>query len=254
MPVYNPKIQYNTRSNYMEKYTGVFTNFSYGAKKQYTRKAIIKVLNLEPSELGKIIGWLVSWPENEPKLTGRIIGKHGRTGSLMVQFKHGLPGYALGDKLAISKMKLKTEITLEENKKIDHGSKIIEIEGIGPKNAEKLHLENIYTTIDLLEAGATPIKRKELAEKTNISEKLILKWVNNSDLFRIKGVGEEYADLLEEAGVDTVIELSTRNAANLHTKILEINKAKKIVRRVPSLAMVGNWIEETNTLPRKIEY
>ena len=238
----------------MEKYTGVFTNYSYGAKKQYSRKAIIRVLNLEPSETGKVVGWLASWPENEPKLTGRIIGKHGGNGSLMVQFKHGLPGHAIGEKLVISKMKPETKKPAEETKKIDRGSKIIEIEGIGPKNAEKLHLENIYTTSDLLEAGATPAKRKELAEKAKISEKLILEWVNSSDLFRLKGVGEEYADLLEEAGVDTVVELSTRNAANLHSKILEVNEAKKIVRRVPTLAMVERWVEEAKTLPRKVEY
>jgi predicted flap endonuclease-1-like 5' DNA nuclease len=130
-------------------------------------------------------------------------------------------------------------------------SKIIEIEGIGPQYSEKLNQVNIYTTSDLLEAGATPSMRKELAEKTSISHKLILRWVNISDLFRIKGVGEEYADLLEEAGVDTVVELSTRNAANLHAKILEVNKAKKLVRRPPS---IERWVKEAKTLPRKIEY
>jgi predicted flap endonuclease-1-like 5' DNA nuclease len=96
--------------------------------------------------------------------------------------------------------------------------------------------------------------RKDLAEKTSISPKLILKWVNNSDLFRVKGVGEEYADLLEKAGVDTVVELSTRDAVNLHAKILEVNEAHKIVRRVPSPEMVEGWIEEAKTLPRKVEY
>jgi len=131
---------------------------------------------------------------------------------------------------------------------------IISIEGIGKVNSKKLHAINIYHTSELLKAGATPNGRRELADKTGISEKLILKWVNLSDLFRIKGIGEEYSDLLEEAGVDTVVELSHRNAENLHAKILEVNEAKKLVRRTPSLASVERWIREAKTLPRIIEY
>ncbi len=99
-----------------------------------------------------------------------------------------------------------------------HGYKVIDIEGIGPTYAEKLNNIGIQTTSNLLESGATPAGRKELSEKTEISPKLILKWVNISDLFRIKGIGEEYSDLLEEAGVDTVVELSHRNAVNLHAQ------------------------------------
>jgi predicted flap endonuclease-1-like 5' DNA nuclease len=139
-------------------------------------------------------------------------------------------------------------------KTTERGSRIVDIEGIGPSYAEKLNSVNIYTTSDLLTAGATPLMRKELAEKTSITPKLILEWVNISDLFRIKGIGEEYSDLLEEAGVDTVVELSNRNPANLHSKILEVNEAKKLVKRTPSLSMVENWVKEAKTLPRKIEY
>jgi predicted flap endonuclease-1-like 5' DNA nuclease len=134
------------------------------------------------------------------------------------------------------------------------GIRIIEVEGIGPTYAEKLNSNNIFTTSDLLESGATPRGRKELADKTGISPNLILEWVNRCDLFRIKGVGEEYSDLLEEAGVDTVVELSRRNAANLHAKILEVNEAKKLVRRPPSLVSVERWIKESKDLPRIIEY
>jgi predicted flap endonuclease-1-like 5' DNA nuclease len=137
---------------------------------------------------------------------------------------------------------------------IDRGSKIIDIEGIGSVYAEKLNSINIYTTSDLLEAGATPLGRKELAEKTGISDKLILEWVNIADLFRIKGVGEEYSDLLEEAGVDTVVELARRVPENLHAKMLEVNEKKKLVRRPPTLNEVKQWIEEAKKLPRKIEY
>jgi predicted flap endonuclease-1-like 5' DNA nuclease len=139
-------------------------------------------------------------------------------------------------------------------KRKSRGSKIIEIEGIGPANAEKLNLNNISTTSDLLESGATPRGRKELADKTGIPPKLILEWVNLADLFRIKGIGEEYSDLLEEAGVDTVVELSRRNAVNLHAKILEVNEAKKLVRRPPSLTSIENWIREAKDLPRIVEY
>ena len=240
----------------MESFTGIFINYSRGAKKQYPKKCIIKVMNLEPKEASKVIGWRVGWPEKNPKLFGRIIGPHGKSGYLMARFNHGLPGTAIGGTLALTKMgqEPKKRAHIPTSKATERVSKIIEIEGIGPQYAEKLHQVNIYTTSDLLEAGATPSLRKELAEKTSVSPKLILEWVNISDLFRLKGVGEEYSDLLEKAGVDTVVELSTRNAANLHAKILEVNEAHKIVRRVPSQEMVEGWIEEAKTLPRKVEY
>jgi len=132
--------------------------------------------------------------------------------------------------------------------------RIGKIEGIGPTYSKKLKDEGIGTTEDLLEAGSTRQGRKELAKKTGISEKSILEWVNLADLFRIKGIGEEYSDLLEEAGVDTVVELSRRNPENLHAKITEINKKKKLVRRTPTLSQVKKWIEQAKTMPRKIEH
>ena len=238
----------------MERYAGVFINYSYGAKQQYPKKGIIKAVNLESNESGKVIGWWVGWPENNPKLFGKIMGPHGKSGYLMAHFRHGLPGNALGQKVVITNIKPISKT--HEHAKIPKPvtSKIIEIEGIGPKYAEKLHSIKIYTTSELLEAGSTPAMRKELAEKTDISPKLIHKWVNLSDLFRIKGVGEEYSDLLEVAGVDSVVELSTRNVDNLHAKLLEVNKTKKLVRSVPTLADVEAWIKEAKTLPRKVEY
>jgi len=136
----------------------------------------------------------------------------------------------------------------------DRGINIIDIEGIGPTYAQKLNSINIYTTSDLLKAGATPLGRKELAEKTGISGKLILEWVNLADLFRIKGVGEEYSDLLEEAGVDTVVELAKRVPENLHAKMLEVNEQKKLVRRPPPLSAVKEWVEQAKKLKRMIEY
>lgn len=133
-------------------------------------------------------------------------------------------------------------------------SKIEDIEGIGPTYAKKLEDAGVKTTDDLLEAGATPKGRENLEEKTGISTKLILEWVNLADLFRIKGVGEEYSDLLEEAGVDTVAELAQRNADNLYAKMCEVNEAKNLVRRTPNLDAVKQWIEEAKKLPRKVEH
>jgi predicted flap endonuclease-1-like 5' DNA nuclease len=133
-------------------------------------------------------------------------------------------------------------------------SRIIEIEGVGTAYAKKLIDAGIKTTDDLLEAGSSDVKRKALAEKTGITHTLILEWVNLSDLFRIKGVASEYSDLLEEAGVDTVAELSKRVAENLKEKIEQTNKEKKLVRRTPPLSRIKDWIEQAKKLPRKIEY
>jgi len=236
----------------MEKYIGIFVNYGRGLKRQYAKKGIIRVTDLKPSESGRVIGWMVGWPEKNPKLFGRIVGQHGKSGQLMVQFRHGLPGDALGKKVQIIKVKpVPPKPTYTEG---ERESKIIDIEGIGPNYAEKLNAQNIQTTADLLEAGKTPNSRKELAEKTGISPKLIREWVNIADLFRIKGVGEEYSDLLKEAGVETIVELSKRVPEHLHAKVVEVNEAKKLVRRVPTLAMIEGWIAEAKTLPRKIEY
>ena len=133
-------------------------------------------------------------------------------------------------------------------------AKLTTVEGIGEIYAQKLHNAGIATTGALLDKGATPQGRQTLAEEAGISDKLILEWVNHADLFRIKGVGEEYADLLEEAGVDTVPELAQRNPANLHAKLGEVNAAKKLVRRLPTAAQVTDWVEQAKALPRVITY
>ena len=132
--------------------------------------------------------------------------------------------------------------------------KLTEIEGIGASYAEKLQGAGIVSIEDLLEKGLSPKGRKEVAEKAGVSDKLLLRWVNMADLFRIKGVGEEYADLLEAAGVDTVPELGQRNSENLHKKLEEVNEAKKLVRRVPNIKEVTEWVEQAKTLPRKVTY
>ena len=94
----------------MESYTGVFINYRLGNKMQYPRKGIIKVMNLEPNKSGKVIGWWMGWPEKNPKLFGRIMGLHGRSGNLKVRFQKGLPGQAIGTKVIIAKMKSDTRI------------------------------------------------------------------------------------------------------------------------------------------------
>ncbi len=133
-------------------------------------------------------------------------------------------------------------------------TKIMDIEGIGPVYAEKLQGVGVNSVEKLHEMGATPKGREEIAEKSGIDKGLILEWVNHADLYRIKGVAEEYSDLLEEAGVDTVVELSKRKPENLHAKILEVNEAKKLVRRPPSLTMVQNWVAQAKDLPRGVFY
>ncbi len=132
--------------------------------------------------------------------------------------------------------------------------KIEDIEGIGPVYAKKLTEAGITSVDQLLKVGAGPKGREELAEKAGIDRKLILEWVNHADLYRIKGVGQEYSDLLEEAGVDTVVELATRKPENLHAKILEVNTAKKLVRRPPSAKMVADWVSQAKELPRVVTH
>ncbi len=132
--------------------------------------------------------------------------------------------------------------------------KLVEIEGIGPVNAEKLTTAGVASVAALLEAGSTPKGRKELAAKADVSEKLILEWVNHADLFRIKGVGSEYADLLEAAGVDTVVELAGRKPENLIQKMSEVNAAKKLVRQLPTEKQVADWVDQAKALPRVINY
>jgi len=106
------------------------------------------------------------------------------------------------------------------------------IEGIGPTFDGKLEKAGVPNQKELLTRGATPAGRQEIAKAAGIKETLVLKWVNRADLARIKGVGEEYADLLEAAGVDTVPELAQRKPANLCTKLTEVNAAKKLPRAV----------------------
>jgi len=133
-------------------------------------------------------------------------------------------------------------------------AKLSIIEGIGEAYKTKLNEVGIKSIEDLLEKGITKSSREEIAEKSGISEKLVLRWLNHADLMRIKGIGGEFSEILEAAGVDTVPELARRNAVNLVAKIKEVNENNKLVRRVPTVNMVESWINQAKDLPRVIEY
>lgn len=133
-------------------------------------------------------------------------------------------------------------------------TKLIDIEGVGPAYAAKLQKAGVRSADSLLARGGTPAGRKDIAAKSGVSDAQILEWVNHVDLFRIKGVGSEYADLLEAGGVDTVVELAQRNPEQLLPKLLTVNQAKKLVRRPPGMAQVKSWIQQAKKLPRKVSY
>ncbi len=128
------------------------------------------------------------------------------------------------------------------------------IEGIGDVFGRKWRVVNVTKAVDLLVFGATRKGRAALAKKSGFSESQILTWANQVDLYRIKGVAQEYADLLEQSGVDTVVELAGRKPENLQKRMVEINEQKKLVRRTPTLSEVESWVEQARTLPRVMHY
>lgn len=133
-------------------------------------------------------------------------------------------------------------------------TKLNEIEGVGEAYAHKLKEAGISTRENLLEKGASPEGRKEIASKSGIGEPLILKWVNQVDLSRIKGVSGEYGELLEVAGVDSIPELAQRNPENLFQSLSTVNQEKKLVRKMPTQHQVGNWIDQARALPRMVRH
>ena len=132
--------------------------------------------------------------------------------------------------------------------------KIVDVESIGPVYAEKLVAAGIDNTEKLLEKCSKPAGRKALEEETGISGKLILTWTNHCDLMRIDGIGPQFSELLEAAGVDTVKELKHRKPENLQPKLEEVNAEKKLVRRVPALKEVEKMIAQAAELPAVMEY
>ncbi len=128
------------------------------------------------------------------------------------------------------------------------------IEGLGHRQATKLRKARVRTTDALLKTASTRTGRRHLAAATGLPERSILEWVNRADLMRVKGVGEEYSDLLEAAGVDTIKELRRRNPRNLLGTMVEVNNKKRLVRRLPTEAMVTRWVDYAKTLDPIVKY
>jgi predicted RecB family nuclease len=133
-------------------------------------------------------------------------------------------------------------------------ARLVGIEGIGPAHAKTLKEAGIRSISTLLKRGGTAKGRMELAQATNVDEFKILKWVNYADLFRVHGVGSEYSELLEAAGVDTVPELRHRNAVSLYDALVKTNTGKRLVRKLPTADQLRQWVEQAKLLPRVIEY
>ncbi len=131
---------------------------------------------------------------------------------------------------------------------------ILDIEGVGEQYADKLKSIGIASTDALLEKGSSPKGRTEITEKSGIGAKLVLRWVNHADLFRIKGVAGQYAELLEAAGVDTVVELAKRKSDNLYEAMVKCNTEKRVVRALPTADKVADWVTQAKALPRKVQY
>ncbi len=131
---------------------------------------------------------------------------------------------------------------------------IVDIEGVGEQYAEKLKAIGVASVEALLEKGSTAIGRAEITGKSGIGAKLVLRWVNHADLFRIKGVAGQYSELLEAAGVDTVVELSKRKSENLYEAMVKCNGEKRLVRALPSQDKVSDWVAQAKGLSRKVQY
>lgn len=155
---------------------------------------------------------------------------------------------------AIKAVEVEADKPKRERKPAKFSTRLVNVAGIGESTAEKLSEIGIRTTEDLLLRGATRKGRQEIADQTGLSAREILTWVNHVDLFRVRGVGEEYALLLEAAGVDTVVELGQRNPANLQVKLIAINDEKHLVRQAPVVTQVERWVEDAKTLPRIVKY
>ena len=132
--------------------------------------------------------------------------------------------------------------------------KVSDIEGIGPAYAKKLAKAGVRSVEGLLKNGASAKGRKEIATASGVDQTLVLEWVNRADLYRVKGIGKQYSDLLEKAGVDTVVELSKRVASNLYAKMVEVNQAKNLVNGMPGVKQVEGWIAQAKKLPRVVTY
>jgi predicted flap endonuclease-1-like 5' DNA nuclease len=196
------------------------------------------------SELEPLAGQLNDW---QTKYQSAVAEKDAAINSLQSQLSAATAG-------AATLTAIGGAATAESDTATAPRGDLLEIEGIGDHYLSKLNAVNLHWQAELLEQGASKKGRAEIAEKSGISESLILRWVNHIDLIRIHGIGPQFAELLEAAGVDSVPELAQRNAANLHAKLLEVNAARNLVGRDASLNEVTDWIEQAKTLPRVVTY
>ncbi|MBO0929573.1 DUF4332 domain-containing protein [Fibrella aquatilis] len=129
-----------------------------------------------------------------------------------------------------------------------------ELKGISDALINLLKAQGLVDSDTLLEATRTPKGRKDLAETIGVDSSMLLELANRADLARIKGIGRVYSDLMEEAGVDTVKELSKRVPANLHAKLVEINSVRQLTQRPPSADQVAGFVDQAKSLPAMLEY
>lgn len=132
--------------------------------------------------------------------------------------------------------------------------KLEEIEGIGPAYAKRLRGAGVKSIKGLLEKGMDPMGRKQIAGAVHTTPRMVLEWVNRADLFRVKGVGEQYSDLLEQAGVDTVVELAKRQPAALFNSLMKVNQSKNLVDKLPTEKQVQAWVKDAKTLKRVVKF
>ena len=158
------------------------------------------------------------------------------------------------EEAAVAGVMEEPEVTSDGTEMAALQEKVGFVEGIGPAYGAKLNEAGIVIVLDLLNRGATRKGRAELVEATGIASGLIMKWVNHADLFRVKGVSKQFAELLEAAGVDSVPELAQRNPVNLFTRLGEVNAEKKLTGRSPHQGEVESWVSQAKTLPRIVEY
>jgi predicted flap endonuclease-1-like 5' DNA nuclease len=135
-----------------------------------------------------------------------------------------------------------------------HSLTLLSFEGISVAQVNRLAKAGIRSLQALFKRGATSKGRREIANQSGIDERAILDWVSRADMLRVRGIGHTYAELLEQAGVDTPVELAHRAPQNLYQRLIQVNREKNLLRRTPSLKQVEDWVHTARNLPRVVEY
>jgi len=188
----------------------------------------------------------IHWPELDEDISVEGLLRGRRSGETERSLKRWLEGRSSADTVP------NPAVSSATNRR--RWTAVIDVEGIGEFYAEKLKAAGIATTEALLKEGATPAGRKKIQKTTGIGHALILRWINHVDLFRIKGIQKQYAELLEASGVDSIPELAQRDPAHLHPKMAEVNEKKKLVRKLPTPSQVAEWVKQAKNLHRVVSY